>query len=347
MAADDLAKSPHMARISNSVYPDICPGDPTCSKFGFNRDRTPTKMMQESLLYKLHSGGQQPGVTVDGNRFKNVFNSKYNKVRIWKVLSVSEKSKKWAANPANRMCDAPGSWYCEGQYPPLFVKLFDKEGIKKKDFKQLEDFNVKGSEEDEEYQKEYFKRMAGDKSGGQAAVEKAEKKAEKEKKERKKAHKKQEKATKAQKKEQRAKEAADRKLAEEKKAAEAAAAAKAKKAKEEQAKAAAAKRAAKDARHHRRRRRAAAAAAAKAAKWQDTEETAALKALIQKGDVDGVDKAIKAKPDIVHIRSADGQGPLFWSYAAKNKKIRKLLVKNGAQKDVTDKAGRTPKQAKK
>ena len=32
---DDLAKSPHMRRISNSVYRDICPGDPTCAEFGF------------------------------------------------------------------------------------------------------------------------------------------------------------------------------------------------------------------------------------------------------------------------------------------------------------------------
>ena len=29
---DDLAKSPHMARIANSVYSDICPGDPTCRR---------------------------------------------------------------------------------------------------------------------------------------------------------------------------------------------------------------------------------------------------------------------------------------------------------------------------
>ena len=115
----------------------------------------------------------------------------------------------------------------------------------------------------------------------------------------------------------------------------------------EQSKRLAAKRAAKDAQHHRRRRRDAAAAAAKAAKFEDSDELASLKALIEKGDFDGVDKAIKAKPDIVHMRSADGQGPLFWSYAAKNKKIRKLLIKNGAQKDVVDKNGKTPKQAKK
>lgn len=32
---DDLAKSPHLARIANSVYRDHCPGDVTCRAFGF------------------------------------------------------------------------------------------------------------------------------------------------------------------------------------------------------------------------------------------------------------------------------------------------------------------------
>jgi hypothetical protein len=34
------------------------------------------------------------------------------------VLNISEESKAWAADPKNRICDAPGSWYCVGQYPP-------------------------------------------------------------------------------------------------------------------------------------------------------------------------------------------------------------------------------------
>ena len=32
---DDLAKSPHLARIANSVFRDHCPGDVTCRAFGF------------------------------------------------------------------------------------------------------------------------------------------------------------------------------------------------------------------------------------------------------------------------------------------------------------------------
>merc|ERR1712137_610104 len=51
--SDDMGKSPHLARIGNSVFPEHCgDDDPLCKKFGFNRDGTPTPMMAESLLYK-------------------------------------------------------------------------------------------------------------------------------------------------------------------------------------------------------------------------------------------------------------------------------------------------------
>ncbi|KAJ1617902.1 hypothetical protein T492DRAFT_473025 [Pavlovales sp. CCMP2436] len=151
---DDLAKSPHMARIGNSVYDDICPGDPTCRQFGFDRQSgAPTPMMANSLLYKLHSHKHRPGVEADPSRFQEVYSSKYGKVRIFKVLSVSTESKAWAANASNRLCDAPGSWYCAGQYPPALQWLESK----KKAFRQLEDFNRGGR--DEKYYEEYMARM--------------------------------------------------------------------------------------------------------------------------------------------------------------------------------------------
>jgi len=116
---DDLAKSPHIARIGTSVYHDICPNDPLCRGFGFyDQQRTPTPSMAASLLYKMVMHNHAPGVTVDDTLFKEVYSSKYGKVRIFKVLKVSKKSKKWVADPANRKCDRPGSWYCPGQYPP-------------------------------------------------------------------------------------------------------------------------------------------------------------------------------------------------------------------------------------
>jgi dolichyl-diphosphooligosaccharide---protein glycosyltransferase len=114
--------------------------------------------MEDSLLYKLVMNKIHPDVMIDPNRFREVFRSQYGKVRIYKVMSVSKESKDWVANPANRVCDAPGSWFCRGQYPPALEKIL----MEKKDFKQLEDFNARG-EDDSEYQKQYLENL---KKGG-------------------------------------------------------------------------------------------------------------------------------------------------------------------------------------
>jgi len=177
---DDLAKSPHMARIGNSVFEDICPGDPTCQKFGFiDRQMTPTPMMEASLLYRLHQNRVNPKVRVNSSLFREVFISKYGKMRIYEVVGVSQASKKWAADAANRICDAPGSWYCTGQYPPALNKTL----AKRKAFKQLEDFNVKMDDKAKKYHEEYLKRMNGEggsaegrRSEGQASQSKGKKK---------------------------------------------------------------------------------------------------------------------------------------------------------------------------
>ena len=117
---DDLGKSPHIARISSSVYPDICPNDPLCYSFSFHADGSPTKSMAESMLYKMHSHNVQPGVHVNPKYFQEVYTSQFGLMRIFKVLNISEESKAWCADPKNYACDRPGSWYCPGQYPPGF-----------------------------------------------------------------------------------------------------------------------------------------------------------------------------------------------------------------------------------
>jgi len=155
---DDLAKSPHLARIANSVYRSMCPGDPTCSRFGYTKEG-PSAMMRESFLFKLHSHRIRPGVQADPNRFQEVFGSRYGKCRVFKILKVSEESKDWAADPKNRICDAPGSWYCSGQYPPALQKVLGE----KKDFEQLEDFNK--DKDDAEYQAKYHENLKKRKQG--------------------------------------------------------------------------------------------------------------------------------------------------------------------------------------
>ncbi|CAE7473943.1 stt-3 [Symbiodinium natans] len=138
---DDLGKSPHLARIGNSVFPDHCgDDDPKCTKFGFYADRSPTPMMEKSLLYKLVEHNVKKGVRVNERFFKHVHTTKHGLMRIYEVQNVSQESKDWIADPKNRVCDAPGSWYCVGQYPPALEKLI----AKRRNFAQIEDFNRKG-----------------------------------------------------------------------------------------------------------------------------------------------------------------------------------------------------------
>ena len=111
---------------------------------------TPSAMMERSFLYRLHGHKIKEGVEAPADKFTEVFRSKYGKVRIFKILGISEESKQWVADPANRKCDVPGSWFCPGQYPPGLSKILSS----KKDFQQLEDFNR--GRGDDDYQKQYF-----------------------------------------------------------------------------------------------------------------------------------------------------------------------------------------------
>merc|ERR1711998_684522 len=102
-----------------------------------------------------------------GALFREVKMTKYGKVRIFQVLKISEESKKWAADPANRKCDAPGSWYCEGQYPPSIDPLIKR----RRNFAQLEDFNKKGGAKSA-----YSKLIEEEREGGKTEDRKKKKK---------------------------------------------------------------------------------------------------------------------------------------------------------------------------
>ena len=81
-----------------------------------NDNRAPYHALQ------MHSAGVKPDVSVDPTLFTEVYRSQYGMVRVYQILNVSNESKAWIADPANRKCDAPGSWYCVGQYPPALER---------------------------------------------------------------------------------------------------------------------------------------------------------------------------------------------------------------------------------
>merc|ERR1719454_1359183 len=98
--------------------------------------------MAESFLYKAVNHNVRQNVRLNGKLFKEVHTTKHGLMRVFQVQNISQESKDWIADPANRECDAPGSWYCVGKYPPALEPLISK----RINFAQLEDFNNKGGE---------------------------------------------------------------------------------------------------------------------------------------------------------------------------------------------------------
>lgn len=254
---DDLAKSPHLKRIANSVYRGLC-SEPTCRSFSMRRGGVPSAQLSDSLLYKLHSNGLVSGVQADPNRWKEVFRSKYGKVRIYKILSVSKESKAWVEK--NRVCDAPGSWFCPGQYPPALEKILTE----KKDFAQLEDFNSATS--DEEYQKEYFENL---KKKGRPLADEEEKAPEKQEYTR----------------------LSDKKIEEINK------------------------------------------------EWDDTEKTGMMWEIIKNMEPNEFMNILSTYPEMAHIRSKDGRGPMFWAHEYGRKGMIQVLRKLGVSEDKEDANG--------
>ena len=126
MPGDDLATSPHMARIAGSVYDDL-------KQEGFYVDElgNPSESMRNSLLFKLSAHGIVPGVEAL-EKYEEAYTSKHKMVRVWKVLDVDQETKRATNAGEHKTCD-PGGWYCPGAYPEKLREVLST----KRDF-QLE-----------------------------------------------------------------------------------------------------------------------------------------------------------------------------------------------------------------
>ena len=47
-------------------------------------------------------------------------------------------------------------------------------------------------------------------------------------------------------------------------------------------------------------------------------------------------------PNVVHVRSGDGRGPLWWAYEHGRTDMVKLLMTNGADPNAIDSKGKKP-----
>merc|ERR1712031_56901 len=71
--------------------------------------------------------------------------------------------------------------------------------------------------------------------------------------------------------------------------------------------------------------------------WVNTFVTTRLWEVISKDDMEGLDEMIKANPRVVHARSEDGRGPLFWAYEYGRTEMVKKLEEMGVDATVRDK----------
>merc|ERR1712146_606211 len=76
--------------------------------------------------------------------------------------------------------------------------------------------------------------------------------------------------------------------------------------------------------------------------WANTFVTTRLWEVINKDDMAGLDDMIKANPRVIHARSEDGRGPLFWAYEYGRTEMVKKLEELGTDNTVRDKNGATP-----
>ena len=63
--------------------------------------------------------------------------------------------------------------------------------------------------------------------------------------------------------------------------------------------------------------------------WEDDEATSLMWQLVDRGDLAELKHLINADSDLVHIRSADGRGPLFWAYEYEAYDIVQFLLETG------------------
>lgn len=76
--------------------------------------------------------------------------------------------------------------------------------------------------------------------------------------------------------------------------------------------------------------------------WANTEPTTHLWQLAHAGDLQSLAAWLYREPSIVHLRSEDGRGPLFWASEYEQWEMIDFLIERGADVDATDAVGNKP-----
>lgn len=76
--------------------------------------------------------------------------------------------------------------------------------------------------------------------------------------------------------------------------------------------------------------------------WEDTEETSMMWEIISNGMIREFIGLITEAPELVHIRSADGRGPMWWAHEYNRPKMIDVMKKLGVSEERKDVNGIRP-----
>lgn len=77
-------------------------------------------------------------------------------------------------------------------------------------------------------------------------------------------------------------------------------------------------------------------------RWEDSEQSSLMWELISSGSGREFMDALQEYPELAHVRSADGRGPMWWAHEYKRPKMAEILAKLGVSDQLKDSEGRRP-----
>ena len=81
-------------------------------------------------------------------------------------------------------------------------------------------------------------------------------------------------------------------------------------------------------------------------KWEDNEKTTLMWQMISAGALNQFAQIIVEHPEMAHLRSSDGRGPIWWAYEHNRPRMIEVLKQMGVSEDLKDGNGVTPPEAK-
>ena len=76
--------------------------------------------------------------------------------------------------------------------------------------------------------------------------------------------------------------------------------------------------------------------------WENNEKTSMMWEIIKDADIEEFAAVLQQHPELAHIRSEDGRGPMWWAHEYGRPKMISVLRQLGVREDRTDSQGVKP-----